>query len=279
MSNKLSSKSSENLMMRRGVLASGALVMALGASLSVGTERANATPAGLSNYPSTDIYTKNNFHFDADTFTSTSGDSLGTSLGLEYGLGPEKDGAFGRSEIGFDYVTSSGGGVNFGKRLLANGKTQLYNNDDAQTRLVAGFYGVGSKDIGAGNWIYLLGAKGFEFGRVHVGVAHALRNEVAGSRTVLQLGYDKSLNKDFIFAIDYQSGSGQFIAPGIIYNINDKAGIELSYLRGGGDIGPRNQIYFGFDYNFGRPGAPATEGGGATEGVGGAGGGGGGGGG
>ncbi len=268
--------SSKNLMMRRSVLASGALMMALGASLTVGSEKASATPAGLSNYPSTDIYTKHNYHFDADTFTDTSGDSLGTSMGLTYGLGPERDGVFGRSEIGFDYVSSAGGGINFGKRLLANGKTQLYNNDASQTRVVAGFYGVGSKAIGAGNWIYLLGAKAFDFGRVHVGVAHALRDSVVtGNQTVLQLGYDKALNKDFIFAVDYQSGSGQFIAPGIIYNINDKAGIQVSYLRGGSQIGPRNQIYFGFDYNFGKVGAPATEGGGATDGVGGAGGGGG----
>jgi glutamine synthetase len=88
------------------------------------------------------------------------------------------------------------------------------------------------------------------------------------NRTVLQLGYDRAINDKFIFAADFQSGSTQFFAPGIIYNINDKAGIQVSYLRGGSDVNPRNQIYFGFDYNFGRsapttpaePEAPATKG-------------------
>lgn len=278
MSNNLSGKnhnSRQRETARRDILAVGAVAMVVGVMLSASAERAHATPAGLANYPSTDIYTKNNFHFDADTFASTSGDSVGSSLGLSYGLGPEKDGVFGRSDIGFDYVTSTGGGINFGKRLLVNGKTQLYNDSAAQTRVVAGFYGVGSRDIGAGNWIYLLGAKGFEFGRVHVGVAHALRDNVAGSRTVLQLGYDKSLSKDLLFAVDFQSGKGQFIAPSMIYNLNDKAGLQLAYLRGGSETGPRNQLYLGFDYNFGKVGAPATDAGGATEGVGGAGGGGG----
>ncbi len=266
--------------LRRFSLAATGIAL-LGGALLGGVKPAAATPSGLSNYPSTDIYPKGNLHFDADYFASTNGTSSNFSLfGLEYGAGPERDGLFGRSEFGLDYVNSVGG-LNHGDRVLLNAKTQLYNNSDAGLRATFGVYGFGSRELGAANWLNLLGSKAFSFGRVTVGVAHATRKStLVGSRTVLQLGYDKAINDKFIFAADYQSGKGQFISPGIIYLLNDKAGIELSYLRGGEAIGDRNQLYFGFDYNFGKvyvaptsPDAPAGAGGAGGAGGGGGGGG------
>lgn len=235
----------------------------LGGALLGGAKPAHATPSGLSNYPSTDIYPKGNLHFDADYFFTTNGKNGNTStVGLEYGAGPEHDGLFGRNEFGFDFINS--GGESFGKRVVLNAKTQLFNNSKSGVRATLGVYGVGDKSVGS-NWVNLLGSKAFSFGRITVGGAYATRDNASGNkRTVLQLGYDKVINDKFIFAADYQSGRGQFISPGIIYLLNDKAGIELSYLRGGsvfdqanGGVG-RDQIYFGFDYNFGKVYAPPT---------------------
>lgn len=244
---------------RRAPLAVAGLAL-VGGFFMTGAKPAHATGSGLSFYPSTDIYPKGNFHFDADYFSSTSGKTANfDTYGLEYGLGPETDKIFGRTEFGLDYVASPGGFNHF-TRLLFNAKTQLYSNPAAGMRATLGVYGVGDKDIAAANWVNLLGSKSFSFGRITVGGAYAARKSVLGGapRTVLQLGYDKAINDKLIFAADYQSGKGQFISPGLIYLLNDKAGIELSYVRGGSLITPRNQIYFGFDYNFGKVYAPPT---------------------
>lgn len=253
---------SDTMMSFRSRFLSYAVPLAVAALLGAGVQVAQATPSGLSNYPSTDVYPDGGFHFDSDYFSglnNTGSLTTGSSIGLEYGLGDNSDKAFGRNELGVDFLTFPNSQANAGQRFLLNGKSQLFSNSD--TRLVAGFYGVGSKRVAAGDWIYLLGSKNFSFGRVHLGVAQSLagRDVNPKNRTVVQLGYDKAINDKFIFALDYQSGSTQFIAPGIIYNINDKAGIELSYLRGGNSVSPRNQVYFGFDYNFGKTAPASTE--------------------
>lgn len=249
----------------------GAAALAVAATL-VGNKPAAATPSGLTFYPSTDLYGKGTFHFDADTFTSTSlKNATATSLGLEYGLGPDNSSSLGRSEIGFDYVTSNTNSISFTKRLLFNAKTQLYNNDASQVRLVAGVWGIGSSgssnDIAAGRSVYpgnvgyLLASKNFEFGRIHVGVAHsfAKTSVVGNDKTYLQLGYDKVFAGNKLqFTTDYYSGKSALsaLAPGIIYYLNDKSDFELGYIHyNNSSISPRNQIYLGFDYNFG----PGTE--------------------
>lgn len=265
----------------------GAAALAVAGTLA-GSKPADATPSGLTFYPSTDIYGKGTFHFDADTYFSTSlNNATATSLGLSYGAGPDTNGTLGRSEFGFDYVTSNTSRISFSNRLLFNAKTQLYNNDASQTRVVAGFWGVGNagsrsdieggRSVFPGNVGYLLASKNFEFGRIHAGVAHSFASDRVLSpsgnsdpdKTYLQLGYDKVFaNNKLQFTVDYYSGKSALsaIAPGIIYYLNDKAGIQLGYVRyNDSSISPRNQIYFGFDYNFG-PGtekvnsdAPATE--------------------
>ncbi|MGI8755980.1 MAG: hypothetical protein ACR2MB_08990 [Acidimicrobiales bacterium] len=235
-----------------------------------GATAAHATPAGLTFYPSTDIYGKGNIHFDADYFTRAGKDTTGTSLGLEYGLGPEKDGALGRTELGFDYVTTGGSSISPGKRLLFNIKTQLFNRDASGTRVVAGFWGVGSRgNIDNGESVfppnvgYVVGSKNFSFGRLHLGVAHSFaKKEVittAGGnddRTDIQLGYDKLFAKDkFQFTADYYSGKSAIstFSPGLIYYPNNRSDFQIGYIRyNDSSLGSfRNQIYIGFDYNFG----------------------------
>jgi hypothetical protein len=248
----------------------GAAALAIAGTL-VGSKPAAATPSGLTFYPSTDVYGKGVFHFDSDNFFDRNiGNGALSSIGLEYGIGPDNDGAFGRSEIGLDVLTNSFGGVNFGDRVSFNAKTQLYNNDDSQTRVVAGVWGLGGKKLGSPNMIYLTGSKNFEFGRVHLGVANSLASKGTigtNNRTFLTAGYDKVFaNNKLQFTVDYYSGKSTLsaIAPGIIYYLNDKSDFQLGYIHFNNSA-YRSNIYLGFDYNFGAGAdrvnteAPATE--------------------
>jgi hypothetical protein len=240
-------------------IAVGAVMAAVAAGLTM-SKPAQATPAGLTYYPSTDIYGKGNFHFDSDTFLNqddTKQGAFGTSIGLSYGTGPDRDGAFGRSEVGVDYITS-GDGFSVGKRFQANAKTQLYNNDDSQIRAVAGIWGLGSRSIASPNIVYALASKNFPtIGRFHVGVAQSLQKKstVGDDRTNLQLGYDRVFaDGKFQFTLDYMTGDTTYsaLAPGLIYYINDKAGVQVGYVRPNDKrIFGNDLIYLAFDYNFG----------------------------
>lgn len=228
--------------------------LALAAAITVAPKPASATPSTLGFYPSTDIYGKGAFHYDADAYTKSNlKDSVFISSGLTYGIGPETDAAFGRTEIGFDYNLTSGGDLSIGKRLIGNVKTQLFNDTKAQTRVVAGLWGLGNKKTNP-NYIYLLGSKNFDFGRVHLGVAHATNKDIiTNGRTSLQLGYDKYITPKLQFAVDYYSGKGAAsgVQPTLYYYINEKANFGLGYFRlNDGDLSPQNQLYICFDYNF-----------------------------
>jgi hypothetical protein len=123
---------------RRSLLSVAPLAVAVaGLGLAAGT--AQATPSGLSNYPSTDIYTNGGFHFDSDYFSGLNNGgrvTTGSSIGLEYGLGRNADGIGGRNEIGFDFLTFPNDEADGFERILLNGKTQLFNSDASATRIV-----------------------------------------------------------------------------------------------------------------------------------------------
>jgi len=270
------------------VVAAGA-VLAVGVALQGTTKVAHAIPTTLSYYPSTDFVAKQNFHFNASVYTNTSlaNETYG-SEGITYGVGPEKDGVFGRTEIGLDYV-SSGSGLTYGgggsiplkDRVWINAKTQLFNNDKQGVRVVAGIWGLGSKgdNTTAGSTappdaIYLLASKAFPFGRVHVGVEHFLQKKFGGAfpvnplaafdaagnqpsfnKTGIQLGFDRSFdNGKFVFATDYLSGKSNYslVEPSILWNVTDSADFQLGYLRfNDKNVAPSpNQLYIGFDYTF-----------------------------
>lgn len=233
-----------------------------------------ATPATLGFYPASDIYSKGTYHLDVDSYGRNTKMDAVTSVGLTGGLG-DKDGILGRSEIGVDYLMSAGGGtpvdpdtgnsLSGSKRFLLNAKTQLYNNDEKGVRLVAGVWGVGSKKIYAPNVAYVLGSKSFEWGRVHVGVAHSLaRKETiatpAGNddRTFLHLAYDRPITKKLSFAVDWYSGKSAIsgVQPSLYYAVNDKASFGVGLMRfNDKSVAPsRNQLYLCFDYNFGKSG-------------------------
>jgi len=257
-----------NMISRTGkVVTAGAALLTMGLALQATTEKAAATDSGLGFYNATDIYPAGNFHFDYDTFGRGIRTDVGTSVGLEYGFGPDRDGLFGRTEAGFDYVTSGGGSP--GDRITANIKTQLYNNDASRTRAVLGFGGLGKKSASDQITAVLLGSKGFTFGRIHAGVFKNFERDNSGiDNTGLQLAFDRPVGEKVIIGADWRSGPHGFAAPFVIYNLNDKAGFEIGLGRANRrSTSVRHQTYIAFDYNFDfkrdtptatEPGQPAT---------------------
>jgi hypothetical protein len=221
----------------------------------------------LVGYPSTAIYARREVHFDFDTL----GNSLRADAiileGLTYGCGPERDGLFGRTEFGFDYILGAGGHnlkQSDWKRLLWNIKSQLYNSDARGVRLVAGLYAVGSRAVGAPNIGYLLASKQFKWGKVQVGVAHAFAREIflttpAGNsdRTYFQLAFQRRIYGRLFGAFNSYTGNStqSRFSPGVTYFLNDtyKSAVALGVLHfNDSSLKPsRNLIYLGFDHTFG----------------------------
>lgn len=234
-------------------LVAAALLVA-GASFSA--RPAHATPSTLGFYPSTDIYGKGNIHFDADTYQSTNFNTgVFTTSGLTYGFGPDSSKLFGRTEAGFDYNFGSSGPLGFDKRIFGNIKTQLFNNDDSQIRVVAGGWGLGDSNLNP-NYVYLLGSKNFpQIGRFHLGVARGLSNGYFGgtNKTSIHLAYDRTISSKLSFCTDFYSGKGPAsgVQPTLYFYPNDKCDFGLGYFHANsGSVSPRNQLYICFDYNF-----------------------------
>ena len=247
------------------VAAAVAATAALGAS---GIKPAAATPSTLGFYPSTDVYGDQVFHFDVDRYSidDFKGSGNTDTYGLTYGIG-DKGGVAGRSEFGFDYYSNSG--VNFGKSLSFNGKTQLYDDAEKGVRVVGGLWLAGdTKNALVSNTGYLLASKAFKFGRVHVGVAHAFTDKNIGGKdadsTFLQLGYDRAITPKILFAADYYSGKSLIsgVQPTLYYAVNDKASFGVGYFFNNEPKGFGNnndQLYLCFDYNFGGRKSPTVQ--------------------
>ena len=241
----------QNTFLRSASVVAGAALCAL--TLGLGTvQTAHATDSGLGFYPTADIYPSGNYHFDADSFGSGLKTDVANSVGLEYGFGGDRDGLFGRNEVGFDYLVSGFANDRASDRVALNFKTQLYNNTAKTERISLGFGGLGSSQTFTSTNIRLLGYKGFSFGRIHAGVFKDIKRRSGGSDTGgIQLGFDRSVGKSLIVGGDYRSGPSGFLAPCVIYNINDKAGIEVCVgFANNSNVSPRTQTYLAFDYNF-----------------------------
>lgn len=242
--------------MRHNIKSRLVLAGALAASMGLmGSRPAAATPSTLGFYPSTDFVADRGFHLDIDTYRANGISDPGFDTGgLTAGFGNTEK-AFGRAEAGFDYI-SSGGATAFGDRLIFNAKAQLYSKPESGVRLVGGGWLLGNRASGASNVGYVAGSKAFEWGRVTLGVAHAFRNQPAGtSETFLQLGYDRMLTSKLSFATDFYSGRGPIsgIQPTLYYAVNDKASFGIGYFFNNEPAGGANndQLYLCFDYNFG----------------------------
>jgi len=232
-------------------------MMAAVASAAVGSlvPSVQATPATLGYYPGTDIYGPKAFHFDVDNYGRGVKTDVGNSLGLTGGFGSDTDKAFGRNEVGFDYYTFPNT-LSTSKRVIFNFKTQLFADSEKGTRVVAGAWGLGNRDLGAPNVGYLLASKTFGFGRIHVGVARSFQKEsiVGNDRTNLHVAYDRAITPKLSFVADYYTGKTTYsvLQPTLYYSVNDKAAFGIGYARyNSSAIAPRNQVYLSFDYNFG----------------------------
>ena len=243
-------------------------LLALGAA-SFSSRSANATPSTLGAFPSTDIYGKGNVHYDADTYQSTDlRNGVVTTTGLTYGLGKDTSDLFGRTEVGIDYNVGATGPLQFSKRVFGNFKTQLYNNDDSQTRLVAGGWLLGDSQTNP-NYAYLLGSKNVpKIGRFSAGYAYALstglfqvsNTPISGSPTrtrgrgSVHLGFDRYITPDLGLTLDYYSGKGPFgggQATLYYYFNGGKSDFGLGYFRlNDRTAAVPNQFYICLDYNF-----------------------------
>lgn len=261
------------------VAATGAALVVTAAGMLATGGTASATPSTLGAFPSTDVYPQGTFHLDVDTYgQALRGNGL-TSTGLTYGFGSDTDKAFGRNEIGFDYLWSIGGmarpnGLYSGTpisstdKLTFNAKTQLFSDSAGGTRVVAGIWGLGNKQVGQPQYLYLLGSKTFSFGRIHAGVETSLAKKATiaapsgeADKTSLHLAYDRALTPKLSFAIDWCSGKNAWVGtqPTLYYAVNDKAsfGIGLMHFNDSTVLPTRNQVYACFDYNFDFKGAEA----------------------
>ncbi len=239
-------------------------LVAVGAT-TLASRPAHALPSSLGAYPSTDIYSKGNIHVDVDSYGSTNFKTeVLPTQGLTYGIGPDKTGVLGRSEVGYDYNFSSAGAIKFTNRIFFNAKTQLFNDDKQQIRVVAGGWDLGSSSANP-NYVYLLGSKNVnKIGRFHLGYAYGLTKGLfnttsaagvttAPGRSSLQLGYDRLITPKLQFVTDYYSGKSGFagIQPTIYYSVNDKASFGLGYFRlNNRQAAVKDQIYLAFAYNF-----------------------------
>lgn len=231
---------------------------------AIAAPSAHAFPSALGAYPSTDVYTKENIHLDVASYSNTNlKNIILPTAGLTYGIGPDKSGLLGRSEIGFDFNYSSAGSVTFAKRIFFNAKTQLYNDDKQQIRVVAGGWNLGDSTVNP-NYVYLLASKNFNrIGRFHVGYAYGISRGVfnttsagvttAPGRSSLHLAYDRLITPKLQFVVDYYSGKSAFagVQPTLYYSVNDKAGFGVGYFRLNNKASTvRNQLYLQFLYNF-----------------------------
>jgi hypothetical protein len=231
---------------------------------------AAATPSGLINLPSTDIYEQGTIHLDVDyvRFLKDNGlkadDQLGA--GLTYGLGPGTDRIFGRSEVGFDYNVNrlAGAASGLGKNVFFNAKTQLYNNDEQGLRATLGIFNVGDESSSY-RPIYLNASKNFgdKIGRVHLGYLRTLANDInPGDRNAFQIAYERKITDKLLFLTEYGTGNGPFGALGasLAYYIDARSAVQLAYSRlNSSAFAQRNFIYVGYDINFGKTGAAAPE--------------------
>lgn len=257
--NRCNSREQSGRHHRRLALAAGVALSTL--LLAVAEKPAAAAPSGLTQLPSTDIYKAKCIHLDVDTMGRNMNLDQQVSFGLTFGLGPDKPGLFGSTEVGFDDLLVVGRaslkGVGAGvppelnalfntanytgtKRLLFNIKTQLYSNDAAGIRVVGGFWNVGEKvptsqsittqngkliTLGSnqrGNIGYILASKVFPWGRIHAGYAHSFASD--GELGFLSFGEkgSPSYSRDFAqFAFE------RFLAPKLQFVIDHYTGQSL----------------------------------------------------
>ena len=240
--------------------------------------RAGADGNSLIGYPQANIIGENAFHLDVDTVGQKASTNAFTGLGITWGLGSgllgrsgdkgDKDGILGRSEVGVDYVLSAGPFVptivESRDRFFFNFKTQLYNDDASQTRVVVGGYNLGAASLATPRELYILAARTHKWGKLQIGLTHAFGPEQglitpAGNadRTYLQASFNRKLVGRLYGAYAGYTGlstqSRSSVAVAYYLDSTYKGSFALGLLRyNDHTVQPgQYQVYFGFDYDWG----------------------------
>lgn len=215
------------------------------------------------------------------------------AVGLTYGLGPDTNGLFGRTEVGFDYVLSAGpyAGVSIPagtspegndgalpglfttntltpeQRIFWGAKTQIFNDPKTMTRMVAGGYLFGSKDANAGDLGFVsISRQTLKYGYIQGGIVHSFAGEKAietldghSDHWFYQLDYAYQVKSRLVAGFNAYSGRSteSAIFPAIIYFISDDYNTSVTL----GDfhfwdqtVRPSgDQTYVQFDYYFNGP--------------------------
>ena len=241
---------------------------------------ARADGNSLIGYPQSNVLARNAFHFDWDTVGVKAATNIFSAAGVTFGLGSglrggkdksDKDGILGRAEIGVDYLLSAGENVptfaSAHDRFYFNFKTQLYNDDKTGTRVVVGGFNIGVPSLGTARELYVLTSKeDRRLGKLQFGLTHAFGPEAglitpAGNadRTYLQISYNRHIWQRLFGAYAGFTGlstqSRQSVALAYYLDNTYKGSFAIGYLRYNDySVRPRrDQIYFGFDYDWGGP--------------------------
>jgi len=255
---------------RWGVLAAAAVLLS--------PLPARADGNSLIGYPQTNILAKNAFHVDWDTVGVNAKTNVFSAIGVTYGLGSgllgrssdgsDKNGVLGRAEVGVDYLLTAGPTVPTfvptNERFYFNFKMQLYNDDKTQTRVVVGGYNLGANSLATARELYVLASEQRSWGKIQIGVQHAFGHEEglktpAGNadRTYVQLSYNRHVWQRLFAAYAGVTGqstqSRQSVAASYYLDNTYQGSFAIGYLvYNDRSIRPqRNQVYFGFDYDWG----------------------------
>ena len=234
----------------------------------------------LIGYPQTNIIPKNAFHLDVDTVGVNAKTNVFSAIGITYGLGSglrgrsegstgaDNNSILGRTEVGVDYLLTAGATVPTSvpshDRFYFNFKTQLYDNEKTQTRLVVGGYNLGANSLATARQLYILVSEQHSWGKIQIGLQHAFGKEEglitpAGNadRTYVQLSYNRHVWQRLFAAYAGVTGqssqSRQSVAVAYYVDKSYQGSFALGYLLyNDKSIRPqRNQVYFGFDYDWG----------------------------
>lgn len=248
------------------------------AALMLAPVQARADGNSLIGYPQSNIIAKNAFHVDWDTVGTGPKTDVFSAIGITYGLGSglrgrrgdgsDKNGFLGRAEVGIDYLLTAGTTVPTfvptNERFYMNFKVQVYQDDATKTRVVAGMYNLGANSLRTARELYLLVSEDRPWGKIQVGVTHAFGKEEGlktpaghADRTYFQLSYNRHLWQRLFGAYAGYSGkstqSRQSVAVAYYVDNTYKGSFAIGYLLyNDKSVRPsRNQVYFGFDYDWG----------------------------
>ena len=168
---------------------------------------ASATPSTLIWIPSGDVQPSGTVHAGIDDYFGRHGGHVPADFGITFGVR--------RAEIGVD-VLSGADDVFLNAKLLVAPETRR------RPQIAFGAYGLALTSAAPDyNMLYLIGAKTFPWGRVHLGLLRGSRAALGPDNVMLLAGVERQLSDKWWAAIDYQSGDSAFgaFSFGVAYTL------------------------------------------------------------